>query len=72
MEILSGLAQGFAVALQPMNLLWCLLGVILGTLVGIFFGMYPAMSAAKLDPIEALRREADASWGSPDAQATAR
>jgi putative ABC transport system permease protein len=43
----------------PASVEWwaVMLGITITALVGLFFGIYPAMRAARLDPIEALRRE---------------
>ena len=48
MELLSYLATGFAVALTPTNLLWCLLGTTLGTAIGVLPGLGPALTIALL------------------------
>jgi putative tricarboxylic transport membrane protein len=60
MDILSGLLQGFAVALQPLNLLWCLVGVILGTIVGVMPGLGPPATIAMLLPLTFLMNPASA------------
>ncbi len=53
MEILANLANGFAVALEPMNLLWCFIGVFFGTVVGILPGLGPSATVALLLPLTA-------------------
>ena len=61
MDAFAALISGFGVALQPINLLWGLVGVTLGTLVGVLPGVGPALTVAmllpltsKLDPTGAL------------------
>ncbi len=51
METLGLIANGLAIAVQPMNLLFALVGVILGTAVGVLPGIGPAMTVALLLPI---------------------
>ena len=60
MDIAAGLLQGFAVALQPANLLWCFIGVLLGTVVGIMPGLGPPATIAMLLPLTALMNPAGA------------
>ena len=51
MEALSYLAMGFGVAMQPINLLYCFIGVFLGTLVGVLPGLGPSGAIALLLPL---------------------
>ena len=51
MDILLSLGQGFLVALEPINLFWCFVGVFLGTAVGVMPGLGPAATIAMLLPL---------------------
>jgi putative tricarboxylic transport membrane protein len=51
LETLSLLGQGFVIALQPVNLLFALIGASLGTLVGVLPGIGPTATIAMLLPI---------------------
>jgi putative tricarboxylic transport membrane protein len=51
MELFDGLAQGLGVALQPMNLLYCMIGVVVGTAVGVLPGLGPTATISLLLPI---------------------
>jgi putative tricarboxylic transport membrane protein len=50
-EILGNLAAGFAVALTPANLLYCILGSLIGTAIGVLPGLGPPATIALLLPV---------------------
>ncbi len=51
MDAFNNLLLGFSVALTPINLFWCLVGVLLGTVVGVLPGLGPAATIAMLLPL---------------------
>ena len=51
MELLSGLLQGFQVALTPASLAMCVVGVLLGTVIGVMPGLGPSATIAMLLPL---------------------
>jgi putative tricarboxylic transport membrane protein len=51
METLSALANGFAVAATPYNLLWAIVGVTIGTAIGVLPGIGPSTAVALLMPL---------------------
>ncbi|MDB6035637.1 MAG: Macrolide export ATP-binding/permease protein MacB [Verrucomicrobiales bacterium] len=56
--ILGGNITAFAFKVPPVFPLdWTILSVVICTLVGLIFGTYPAVKAANMDPVEALRYE---------------
>jgi len=51
MELFNYLGIGFSVALQPVNLFYCFMGVFIGTLVGVLPGIGPVGAMSLLLPI---------------------
>jgi putative tricarboxylic transport membrane protein len=51
MEILGHILNGFAASLQPINLIYCFLGVLLGTLIGVLPGIGPSGTISILLPL---------------------
>lgn len=51
MDLLNNLAIGFGVALAPINLLYCFMGVFIGTLVGVLPGIGPVAAMSLLLPV---------------------
>ena len=50
-EILINLIEGFRITLEPLNFLFCFLGVLIGTLIGVLPGIGPTGTVALLLPV---------------------
>lgn len=51
MQTIESLAYGFSIFLQPVNLMYCFLGVLMGTAVGVLPGLGPAAAISLLLPM---------------------
>ena len=51
MDAFPALLHGLSVAIQPLNLLFALIGIFLGTAVGVLPGIGPALTVALLLPV---------------------
>jgi TctA family transporter len=51
MDLINNLLLGFGVAFTPINVFYCLIGVLVGTLVGVLPGLGPLATIAMLLPI---------------------
>jgi len=51
MEMIQNVVLGFSIALQPINLIYCFIGVVAGTLIGVLPGIGPVTGVAILIPI---------------------
>ena len=49
--LLDGIAEGFAVAVDPVNLVYVFLGVLIGTVIGVLPGLGPTATIALLLPL---------------------
>jgi putative tricarboxylic transport membrane protein len=50
-DLVQHLTLGFSVALTPVNLLYCFIGVVVGTAIGVLPGIGPATTVAMLVPL---------------------
>jgi len=51
MDILHNVFYGFSIVLEPINILYCFIGVLIGTLVGVLPGIGPTATISLLLPI---------------------